>query len=115
MSKQTDIIHSTWNVGDRKKLVWLKDVTNIIFTKAKNNPGLGVPQHKISNIIIDEIAKKTHSINYSSSKRTINLYLTEVKVSSMLDGGFSITKMGIKKICIDIFQKIHCTMYWIIL
>ena len=35
LSKPKDIIDSAQNVVGRKKLVGLKDVTNVIFTKAK--------------------------------------------------------------------------------
>ena len=51
LSKLNDIIDSAWNIVGRKKLVRLKDVTNAIFAKAKNNPGLSVPEDEISNII----------------------------------------------------------------
>jgi len=97
LSKQKNMINNAWSVVGRKKLAGLKDVTNVIFEKAKNNPGLGVPEDEISNIIIKQMAKKAGNVNYSPSKRTMNRYMNEVKVSSILDGRFSVTNAGIKK------------------
>ena len=45
----------------------------------------------------------TDKNNHSPSKRTMNQHLSEIKVASMLDGGFSVTKARIKRhaqICI---------------
>ena len=86
-----------WHVMGRKKLSVLKDVNNVIFKKAKNNPCLGVPEDEISDVITDEIGKKVREINCNPSKRTIDRCMMEVKISSVLDGGFSVAKEGIKK------------------
>ena len=43
------------------------------------------------------MGKNAREINYSPSKRTMDRYMTEIKVSSVLDRGFSATKAGIKK------------------
>ena len=45
----------------------------------------------------DETSKKTDDINCSPSKRTLIRCMNEVKVTSVLDGGFSVTKLGIQK------------------
>ena len=108
MFKPKEIAYNEWHVVDRKKLAVLKDMTNVVFKKAKNNPVLGVPEDETSDVIADQMVKKAREINYSASKRTMDRRMTEVKVSSVLDGGFSVAKSGIKKTCTDTLPKIHC-------
>ena len=56
-----------------------------------------MPEDETSYAITDEMGKKAREINYSPSNRTMDRHTTEVKVSSVLDGGLSVTKAGIKK------------------
>ena len=66
----------------------LKDVTNVVFNKAKTNPGIGVNEDEITDIITDEMIKNANKISYSPSKRTMDRHMNEVKVSSVIDGDF---------------------------
>ena len=52
------MVDNAWSVVGRKKLAGLKDITNAVFEKAKNNPGLDLPEDEILDIITDHIAKK---------------------------------------------------------
>ena len=62
-----------------------------MFKKAKSNPGLGVPENKVSNIITKKM-KDTSELNYYSLSRwTLSRYIFQAKLQSVLDGRFSIT------------------------
>ena len=57
------------------------------------------------------MSMNTDKNNHSPSKRTMNQYLSETKVASILDGRFSVTKARIKKTCADMHLKIPCAIY----
>ena len=57
LSKPKPKVDDEWCARGRKKLAALKDVTNVVFNKAKTNPGLGVPEDEISGITTDEMIK----------------------------------------------------------
>ena len=75
-------------IRGRRKLSALKDATSVVLNKAKTNPGLGVPEDEMSDITTDEMIKNANKISYSPSKRTLDRCIHEVKVSSVIDGGF---------------------------
>jgi len=97
INKPRNKIEQDWNLSGRKRLAALSNVTNLIYEKAKSNPGLEIPETEIEKIIRNEMSEKSNVNNYTPSPRTMKRYKNEVKVESVLCGNFSITKAGVKK------------------
>ena len=53
LSKPKHLVDDEWRKMGRKKLVTLKNVTNVVFNKAKTNLGIGVPEDETSDIMTD--------------------------------------------------------------
>ena len=62
-----------------------------MFKKAKTNPGLGITETEVKKLIINKMLENVTVNNYNPSRRSMGRCLTEAKVASALDGGFSIT------------------------
>ena len=87
-----------WNSKGRKRAVDIKECTEVVFKKAKSNPGLGVPENEVSDIITEKM-KDTSELNYYSPSRwTLSRCMFQTKLQSALDGRFSMTKATVKKI-----------------
>ena len=97
IDKSNDKLEEDWNTKGRKRLACLNDIINIIFKKAKSNPGMGVPEKDISDVIGQKINEKVDNNNYIASDRTITRYMSKIKVESAIDSRFSVTKARIKK------------------
>ena len=97
LSKLEADIDNDWNIRGRKRLAALNDVTNVVFKKAKSNPGCGVAETEVTKIITEKMNNNVDVNNYVPSDRTLTRHMNEVKVASVLDGGFSVTKASAKK------------------
>ena len=85
LSKPKPKIDDEYFARGRIKLTALKDVINVVFNESKTSPGLGVLEDEISDIATEEMIKK---ISCNPSKRTLDRHLNDVKVTSVMHGGF---------------------------
>ena len=67
-------VNDDWKVAGRKRLATLTDVSNIVFKKTKNKPGLGIPKNEVSEKITEKLRAGVDVNNYSPCRNTIDRF-----------------------------------------